>query len=1026
PQEIQKVLREIPNRAGYRQSRKTEDQELRRRLSLITTENANSGVKIRSSLLDKELYLKPDALKDLIDSKGHILKRYRDSLHNVSAHGDLHFKELPYQPLMEYAIHSLTHRIMGKATPATTLARIEIPGKKLAYPVLISETISGKEIHPEEALDKKHLTWLRLCEILTKPGDGRLSNYLVRQRKVYCIDNDISFMEPVLKPHVGKRKVTFCSTLFTLDQSLDKGVLQKFCQLEPDLILTDWLEELQKQEEAYLSLFPDPKELQTFYEKDKDKRFTPTLLFAKGAISTLCMQFYHLQDVLRNKVLEQPPLLLRELMSLQNTEKNQVGPLVERQYQKAFSKSFEKRLEVATATRTDQSMTSQKAMQLNYKTIPTFEEIQKRRAYSLQKALQELCLLETQKLWNQVFITKNSEEYSLEADFSSIEDPEREKLLLKALQFLYDAKKQKPTSITLQNTKTLTPAILEKLLHLGLRSLDLSYGELVSDTGFLFSATTLSQIETLSPHLEELHLEGCPALRNPVFNLPKLKKLNLSRCSNLVSFKGESFTLQELKVNHCPKLTTVTTTLSAEINIDWKETPNLNNKDFVEQLYQLGKQYAEGNGVPKDPEKAIVLWEKAAEGNHSPIQNDLAKAQCQLGKQYAEGDGVPKDPEKAIIHWKKAAKIGYKHAQKIIEWTERLSEETTLDLKRSKIEENGAHAIAEALKVNTSLTSLNLHNNKIGENGAHAIAEALKVNVSLTNLYLYRNKIEENGANAIAESLKVNTSLTILDLSINEIEENGANAIAESLKVNTSLTILDLSINEIGDNDANAIAESLKVNTSLTSLNLNENNIGDNGVNAIAESLKVNTSLTSLNLGNSYIKNNGANAIAESLKVNTSLTSLNLEGSDIKGYGVNAIAKALKVNTSLTSLNLERNEIGENGANAIAESLKVNTSLTYLNLHRTSLTYPNLHSNNIEDNDANAIAIAIAEALKVNTSLTYLDLNENKIGENGANTIAESLKVNTSLTYLDLRGNKIGENGANAIAESLKVNTSLT
>nr|NGX62362.1 hypothetical protein [Chlamydiota bacterium] len=41
PQEIQKVLREIPNRAGYRQSRKTEDQELRRRLSLITTENAN-------------------------------------------------------------------------------------------------------------------------------------------------------------------------------------------------------------------------------------------------------------------------------------------------------------------------------------------------------------------------------------------------------------------------------------------------------------------------------------------------------------------------------------------------------------------------------------------------------------------------------------------------------------------------------------------------------------------------------------------------------------------------------------------------------------------------------------------------------------------------------------------------------------------------------------------------------------------------------------------------------------------------
>ncbi|NGX62383.1 MAG: hypothetical protein K940chlam9_01880, partial [Chlamydiae bacterium] len=587
------------------------------------------------------------------------------------------------------------------------------------------------------------------------------------------IDNDISFMEPVLKPRVGERKVTFCSTLFTLDQSLDKSVLQKFCQLEPDLILTDWLEELQKQEEAYLSLFPDPKELQTFYEKDKDKRFTPTLLFAKGAISTLCMQFYHLQDVLRNKVLEHPTLLLRELISLQNTEKNQVGPLVERQYQKSFSKSFEKRLEAATATRTDQSMTSQKAMQRNYKTIPAFEEIQKRKIYSLQEALQELCLLETQKLWNQIFITKNSEEYSLEADFSSIEDPEREKLLLKALQFLYGAKKQKPTSITLRNTKTLTPAILGKLLHLGLRSLDLSYGALISDSAPLRRKTTLSQIETLSPHLEELHLEGCPALRNPVFNLPKLKKLNLSRCSNLVSFKGKSFTPQELKVNHCPKLTTVTTTLSAEINIDWKETPNLNKKDFVEQLYQLGKQYAEGDGVPKDPEKAIALW-------------------------------------------KNAAKNGYKHAQEIIEWTDRLSEKINLDLKYNNIGDNGANAIAESLKVNAYLTSLNLSNNNIGDNGANAIAESLKVNTYLTSLYLEFNHIGDNGANAIAESLKVNTCLTSLSLAGNNIEDNGANAIAESLKVNTSLTDLDLWNNKkIGKFHLEPIKKIIRRNQSL-------------------------------------------------------------------------------------------------------------------------------------------------------------------------------------------------------------------
>ncbi|NGX62299.1 MAG: hypothetical protein K940chlam9_01796, partial [Chlamydiae bacterium] len=892
PQEIQRVLREIPNRAGYRQSRKTEDQKLRRRLSLITTEDPSSGVKIQSPLLDKELYLKPNAVKDLIGSKGHIQKKYRNSLHNVSAHGDLHFKELPYQPLMEYAIHSLTHRIMGKATPAITLARIEIPDKKLVYPVVISETISGKEIDPEENLDKKHLTWLRLCEILTKPGDGRLSNYVERAGKVYPIDNDIAFMEPVILDWKWQRKVSFCSTLFILNIPLDKGVLHEFCQLEPDLILTNWLEELQKQEETYLSLFPDPKELQTFYEQDEDKRFTPNLLFAKGAISTLCMQFYHLQDVLRNQAFENPLLLLRELITLQNTEKNPVGLLIERQYQKAIAQPFEKRLEVATVTRTDQSMTSQKAMQLNYKTIPTFEEIQKRKTYSLQEALQELCLLEIQKLWNQVFITKNSEEYSLEADFSSVEDPEREELLLKALQFLYEAEKQKPISITLRNTKTLTPAILGELLHPGLRSLDLSYGALVSDTSFLLSATTLSQIEMLSPHLEELHLEGCPALRNPVFNLPKLKKLNLSHCSNLVSFKRESFTLQKLKVNHCPKLTTVTTTLSADTNIDWKETPNLNNKDFVEQLYQLGKQYAEGNGVPKDLERAVVLWEKVVEGNHSQVQ-------YQLGKQYAEGDGVPKDPEKAIALWKKAAKNGYKHAQKIIEWTNRLSEETTLNQWNNNIGGYGAQAIAESLKVNASLTSLDLFSNDIGDYGAQAIAESLKVNTSLTYLNLTFNDIGDYSAQAIAESLKVNTSLTYLNLAANNIGDYGAHAIAEALKVNTSLTSLHLKCDKIGDNGAHAIAESLKVNTSLTNLDLSSNNIENNGAHAIAEALKVNASLTNLNLESNHIGENGANAIVESLKINTSLTNLGLGGNNIRMSYLKLIEEIIRRNKSL-------------------------------------------------------------------------------------------------------------------------------
>ena len=72
----------------------------------------------------------------------------------------------------------------------------------------------------------------------------------------------------------------------------------------------------------------------------------------------------------------------------------------------------------------------------------------------------------------------------------------------------------------------------------------------------------------------------------------------------------------------------------------------------------------------------------------------------------------------------------------------------------------GAKAIGEALKVNTSLTEINLWGNNIGDEGGKAIGEALKVNTSLTEISLYGNNIGAEGAKAIREALKVNTSLT--------------------------------------------------------------------------------------------------------------------------------------------------------------------------------------------------------------------------------------------------------------------------
>ena len=68
-----------------------------------------------------------------------------------------------------------------------------------------------------------------------------------------------------------------------------------------------------------------------------------------------------------------------------------------------------------------------------------------------------------------------------------------------------------------------------------------------------------------------------------------------------------------------------------------------------------------------------------------------------------------------------------------------------------KIGAEGAKAIGEALKVNTSLTRINLWDNNIGDEGGKAIGEALKVNTSRIEIFLGCNKIGDEVAETIFE-----------------------------------------------------------------------------------------------------------------------------------------------------------------------------------------------------------------------------------------------------------------------------------
>ena len=76
------------------------------------------------------------------------------------------------------------------------------------------------------------------------------------------------------------------------------------------------------------------------------------------------------------------------------------------------------------------------------------------------------------------------------------------------------------------------------------------------------------------------------------------------------------------------------------------------NPTNADEQYELGKKYCNGDGVPKDPEKANYWFTKAAE-------QGKAEAQSILAANYYIGDIVPRDLEKANYWSTKAAEQGF-------------------------------------------------------------------------------------------------------------------------------------------------------------------------------------------------------------------------------------------------------------------------------------------------------------------------------------------------------------------------------
>jgi len=72
--------------------------------------------------------------------------------------------------------------------------------------------------------------------------------------------------------------------------------------------------------------------------------------------------------------------------------------------------------------------------------------------------------------------------------------------------------------------------------------------------------------------------------------------------------------------------------------------------------HMLGFLYANGRGVPLQPEQTVIWWQRAAEQGFAP-------AQYTLGSLYRQGMGVKRDLEQAAKWIGRAADAGYPDAQ---------------------------------------------------------------------------------------------------------------------------------------------------------------------------------------------------------------------------------------------------------------------------------------------------------------------------------------------------------------------------
>ena len=271
-----------------------------------------------------------------------------------------------------------------------------------------------------------------------------------------------------------------------------------------------------------------------------------------------------------------------------------------------------------------------------------------------------------------------------------------------------------------------------------------------------------------------------------------------------------------------------------------------------------------------------------------------------------------------------------------------------MDLSWNDLSNDGAIAISQSLRKNSTLQNLDMKANDITSRGIISILETIQIKSTVIEVNFIHNMTPKSKLIMIAyiySILKYKPTVYIsfgvlmydtdrdesyIKVSIMCLENEAASNLFK-LKVYSKKASFCIS-HKSGDYKVEIINCNFKGNFSITHLDLSHLGISCKGVKRLLNALQVNVSLKTLFLSHNNISDDGAIAISEYLKGNSVLISLNMSYNKVTSVGTKVVGEAIQANSTLWLLDISHNAITVVGIKAFIECLKNNSSLQKLSI----------------------------------------------------------------------------------------------